>query len=144
MSTTHDTSDPALAHRTLAIEVLFGDLATCKPCLGTLVNAEIALGALADVLGATGRPLEVRRIHVQSAEHARELGFVTSPTIRVNGRDIDAHPPFGGCGCGEGDCGCASGMSCRSWRHRGVQYDEAPVGLIVDAVLSEIYRGTTA
>jgi hypothetical protein len=33
-----------------------------------------------------------RRIHVRSVEQARELRFVSSPTIRVNGRDIASEP----------------------------------------------------
>jgi hypothetical protein len=125
--------------RTVAIDFLFLDLSTCKRCRGTGANIEAALAAVERVLRATGAEVELRRIHVQSVEQARELRFVSSPTIRVNGRDIA--PESLDSECGAGACGCGPGASCRVWRYRGREYGEAPVALIVDAILSELYAG---
>ena len=135
-----DAAPPALeARRTVAIDFLFLDLSTCGRCLRTGANVEAALAALGDVLQATGTPVELRKIHVQSVEQARELEFVSSPTIRVNGRDIASEALESECGDG---CGCGPGASCRVWLHAGREHTAAPVAMIVDAVLAEVYAGT--
>ena len=103
--------------RTVAVDFLYLELSTCSRC-GTDTNLERALAALDDVLPAIGAQVEVRHIHVQSLQQARELQLVmTSPTIRVDGRDISPEPlesevRADGCGCG-------SGVSCRLWPYGG-------------------------
>jgi hypothetical protein len=141
MSSMDIASPPSEVGRTVAIDFLFLDLSSCGRCLGTGANLETALAALEEVMRATGVRVELRRIHVRSVEQARELRFVSSPTIRVNGRDIALEPLESECGAG--GCGCGPGTSCRVWRYAGREYTEAPVGLIVDAVLSELYAATT-
>jgi hypothetical protein len=141
MSTMNAAPPRSDVRRTVAIDFLFLDLSTCERCSGTGANIETALAAIEDVLRATGARVELRRIHVQSVEHARELRFASSPTVRVNGRDIAVEPLESECGADE--CGCAPGASCRVWRYGGREYTEAPVGLILDAVLSELYAGAT-
>lgn len=141
MSSMDTAPPPAEARRTVALDFLFLDLSSCGRCLGTGANIETTLAALEEVMRATGMRVELRRIHVRSAEQARELRFVSSPTIRVNGRDIAPKPLESECGADA--CGCEPGVSCRVWRYAGREYAEAPVGLIVDAVLSELYAGTS-
>lgn len=48
-----------------------------------------ARALLADVLRATGSDAEVQLREVRSDEEAEALRFPGSPTIRVNGRDVD-------------------------------------------------------
>jgi hypothetical protein len=127
--------------RTVAIDFLFLDLSTCGRCQGSGVNIKDAVAAVEGVLQATGAQVEVRRIQVTDVDQARELEFVSSPTIRVNGRDIA--PESRESECGADGCGCGPGASCRVWTYRGHEYPEAPVGLIVDAILSELYAGAT-
>ena len=141
MSTMNTAPPPSDVHRTVAIDFLFLDLSTCTRCLGTAATIQTALATLEGVLRATGAHVELRRIQVQSEEQARELQFVSSPTIRVNGRDIALEALESECGADA--CSCGPGASCRLWRYAGREYAEAPVGLIVDAVLSELYAGTT-
>lgn len=141
MSTMTAAPAPSEVRRTVAIDFLFLDLSTCGRCLGTGGNIETALAAVEGVLQVTGGRVELRKIHVRSAEQARELQFVSSPTIRVNGRDIA--PETLESECGADGCGCGPGASCRVWRYGGREYTEAPVGLIIDAVLAELYAGTT-
>lgn len=50
-----------------------------------------ALERLREVMTEEGIPGEVRVAKVETEEQARELRFVGSPTIRVDGQDID--PP---------------------------------------------------
>ena len=128
--------------RTVAVDFLYLDLSTCSRCGGTDANLERALAALDDLLPTIGARIEVRRIHVQSLEQAREQQLVTSPTIRVDGRDISPEPLESECGAD--GCGCGPGAACRLWRYAGVDHAAAPVGLIVDSVLSALYAGPAA
>jgi hypothetical protein len=123
------------------IDFLFLDLTTCDRCRGTDRNLESALEVVREVLEATGAAVEVRKTLVETADQARELRFVSSPTIRVNGRDLAFELKESACGCDA--CTDASGapIACRDWTYRGQEYTEAPVGLIVDAILGEVYRG---
>ncbi len=52
---------------------------------------ELALKRLREVMAEEGVPGEVEVIKVETEEQARELRFVGSPTIRIDGQDID--PP---------------------------------------------------
>ena len=52
---------------------------------------EEALALLREVLAESGRdPKAVEIVEVRTDEDAQRLGFPGSPTIRVDGRDIDA------------------------------------------------------
>jgi hypothetical protein len=52
---------------------------------------DLALGRLREVMDEEGIPGEVEVIKVETEDQARQLRFVGSPTIRVDGQDID--PP---------------------------------------------------
>src|SRR5215218_427932 len=52
---------------------------------------DLALERLREVMDEEDIPGEVEVVEVETEEQARELRFVGSPTIRVNGQDID--PP---------------------------------------------------
>ncbi len=52
---------------------------------------DLALERLREVMAGEGTPGEMEVIKVETGEQAHELRFVGSPTIRVDGRDID--PP---------------------------------------------------
>jgi hypothetical protein len=119
------------------IEFLFLDLEVCEPCRGTDSSLEEALVEVSHVLEATGIEVNVRKIHVQSAEQALELGFVSSPTIRVNGRDIQLEVKESLCpSCGDL---CGGDVDCRVWVYRGKEYSVPPKGLIIEAILREVY-----
>ncbi len=52
---------------------------------------DLALERLREVMAEEGISSEVEIVKVETEEQARRLGFVGSPTIRIDGRDID--PP---------------------------------------------------
>jgi hypothetical protein len=54
-------------------------------------SQDLALERLREVMAEEGIPGEVEVIKVETEEQARELRFIGSPTIRVDGQDID--PP---------------------------------------------------
>jgi hypothetical protein len=84
----------------------------------------------------------VNKVHVESAAQARDLRFVSSPTLRVDGRDLAFELKESACGCDACTDGSGEPIACRDWTYRGEEYTEAPVGLIVDAILGEVYGGT--
>jgi hypothetical protein len=128
----------------IVIDFLFVDLTTCTRCVGTDQNLESALEIVRGVLDATGAAVEVRKTLVETAAQARELRFVSSPTIRINGRDLAFELKESSCGCEACTDGRGEQIACRVWTYRGEEYTEAPVGLIVDAVLGELYGGAGA
>jgi hypothetical protein len=125
----------------ITIDFLFLDLTSCTRCVGTDRNLETALDIVRDVLDATGAAVRVRKTLVETAAQARELRLVSSPTIRINGRDLAFELKESPCGCDACTDGCGEDIACRVWAYRGEEYTEAPVGLIVDVVLSEVYGG---
>jgi hypothetical protein len=128
----------------LRIEFLFLDLTSCTRCLGTDRSLGSALDIVHEVLEATGVGVEVDKILVKSAEQARALRLVSSPTIRVDDRDVALELRESSCGSEACTDGCGDQIACRVWVHRGREYTEPPVGMIVDAILGHVYGGTPA
>jgi hypothetical protein len=125
----------------LVIDFLYLDLETCTRCRGSDANLETALADVGRVLAAAGVTVSVRKTLVASAEQARNLGFVSSPTIRVNGKDIALELRESSCAeCGEA-CGCEGGIDCRVWVWQGQEHTQTPPAMIVDAILREVYSG---
>lgn len=52
----------------------------------------MAVNVVERVLAETGVPAEVEVIEVRTLAEAKELQFVGSPTVRVDGRDVDRQP----------------------------------------------------
>ncbi|MGI8420893.1 MAG: DF family (seleno)protein [Gaiellaceae bacterium] len=52
-------------------------------------NAEPSLELVQRIAAAVGVEADVRQIEVESAEQAERLHFLGSPTIRVDGRDVE-------------------------------------------------------
>jgi hypothetical protein len=121
------------------IDFLFLDLTTCTRCLGADHSLESALEVVGDVLRASGVEIEVNKLLVESAEQARALRFVTSPTIRVDGQDIALELRESSCGSEACNDGCGAQTACRVWVHRGREYTEPPVAMVVDAILRRVY-----
>lgn len=131
--------------RTVAIDFLFLDLEVCTRCRGTDANLEAALATAKGVLEAAGAEVRLTKTLVDSEQKARTLGFLSSPTIRVNGRDIALE--FRESRCESEACACTAGgeaIDCRLWVYQGKEYTEAPVPMIVDAIFSEVYAAAPA
>jgi Domain of unknown function (DUF2703) len=125
--------------RKLVIDFLYLDLESCTRCQGTDAGLETALVDVGQILAAGGVDIAVHKTLVASAEQA--LGFVSSPTIRVNGQDIALELRESNCAeCGEA-CGCDGAIDCRVWVWQGQEYTQAPPAMIVDAILRAVYGG---
>ena len=112
---TNARAHPAQTSDTLRIDFLFLDLTTCTRCLGADRSLASALEVVREVLEATGVEVEVGKILVESAEQARALRFVSSPTIRVDGQDVALELRESSCGSEACTDGCGDQIACRVW-----------------------------
>ena len=119
------------------IDFLYLDLRECDRCRGTNEQLESALHIITQALNASGFEVEVHKIHVQSAQQAAALGFVVSPTVRVNNRDIQFE--WRETPCDPCSKGCASEVSCREWEYGGRWYEVPPKELMIRSILREVY-----
>lgn len=127
------------AGKRLEIEFLYLDLSVCVPCQGTEASLEEAITEVANVIKATGVEVVVKKINVLSEEQARELKFVSSPTIRINGKDIQLDVKESLCqSCGDL---CGDDVDCRIWEYQGKEYNIPPKAMIIEAILGEVYGG---
>jgi len=124
--------------RHLNIDFLYLDLGVCSPCQGTEAVLDQAISDITPLLKEVGFEITVNKTHIQSVDQARDLGFVSSPTIRINGHDIQpklVEKPCISCGdlCGNPD------VCCRVWTYNGEESWAPPKAMIIDAILSEAY-----
>jgi glutaredoxin len=135
-----ETEQSHSIQRNLDIDFMFLDLSVCTWCQSTESNLEEAIAEVAKVLKATGVKVNVNKIHIQSEQQARDLGFVSSPTIRINGQDIQLDVKEALCdSCGDL---CGDSVDCRIWTYQGKEYTAPPKGMIIDAILREVYGGS--
>ena len=137
-----DCCGTPVAGKKVHIEFLYLDLNECERCQVTDSNLDAAVSAVAPVLAAAGYETVVDKINIVSAELAMQHKFVSSPTIRVNGRDMALEVTETLCG----DCGdlCGSETLCRSWIYEGAEHDEPPTGMIIAAILRGVFGGESA
>lgn len=127
----------AVRPRQLKIEFLYLDLDVCTRCQGSETNLEEALVEVSTLLKAAGIQTTLQKTHVQSLEQAQVLGFVSSPTIRLNGQDIQLELKENACP----SCSELSGTptNCRIWIYQGQEYSVPPKAMIIDAILRAVY-----
>ena len=108
---------------------------------GTGITAEtFGISVLSQFDGIRIR--QVRLPFVDSEEKAVQHRFVSSPTIRVNGRDIQLAGKESKCeSCGDL---CGDHVDCRVWLYQGKEYTSPPPAMIVDAILREVYGQAAA
>ena len=126
------------ASKTVLVEYLYLDLNTCERCVGTEQELDAVMIALTPALALAGYTLEYRKIEMTTREIAQQHHFLSSPTIRVNGRDICTKVAENDCGC----CGEISGtqVDCRVFEYGGKIFEVPPKEMLANAVLSAIFR----
>lgn len=123
--------------KTLEIEFLYLDLNTCERCKATDASLLEAVEELGPVLETLGFRVSVEKVLIKTEEMARQYRFASSPTIRVNGRDICNVVVESNCqACGEL---CGDDVDCRVFVYEGQQYEEPPKAMIVDGILRCIF-----
>ena len=134
-----DMGNLGVEKRKITIDFLYLDLSVCERCQGTDATLDEALAEVSKVLEATGAEVVLNKVNVNSEELAVEYRFLSSPTIRVNGNDIQMEIKESDCrSCGEL---CGESVDCRVWVYQGKEYAVPPKGLIIEAILKEVYGG---
>ena len=109
----------------------------CTRCQGTDNSLDEALSKIAKVLEAAGNEVIVNKVEINSEELAIAYKFVSSPTIRVNGYDIQMDVKESLCeSCGDL---CGDEVDCRVWVYQGKEYTIPPKAMIIEAILKEVY-----
>jgi len=126
--------------RSILIEFLYIDITQCKRCQELRNRLEEVVSSLRNLLLETGIDISVRKKHIQTEAEARKVGLKSSPTIRLNGRDIQPDLKEKVCE----SCSEISGefVNCRVWNFKGTEYITPPKGMLVDHILREIYAGS--
>lgn len=125
----------------ITIDFLFLDLSVCTRCQGAESNLDEALKDVSHVLQATGTDVVINKVNVNTEELAVKYQFLTSPTIRVNGRDIQMDYKESLCeSCGDL---CGDEVDCRVWIYQGNEYTEPPKAMIIEGILKEVYGGSS-
>ncbi|WP_211802583.1 DUF2703 domain-containing protein [Proteiniclasticum sediminis] len=124
-------------NREIQIDFLYLDLKTCTRCQGTETNLDQAIREAAPVLRSAGYTIHVRSICISTPELAKEHRFLSSPTLRLNGHEIDLMVTETPCK----DCGdlCGETVDCRTWNYQGIEHALPPKEMIINALLKEIY-----
>jgi uncharacterized protein DUF2703 len=125
--------------RRLHIDFLYLDLDTCSRCRATDTALLQALELAHPVLEATAIAVAVNKTLVGDEGQAREQGFVSSPTIRINGIDIAGELVESACDTCAEACACDGEIDCRDWLWQGERSTEPPVGLIVEAIMGHAF-----
>lgn len=87
--------------RVVVIEYLYLDLNTCESSVRTEKVLESIVDELRHAFKIAGYDLEYHKVLIETAEMATAYRFLSSPTIRVNGRDICNYVKENNCGCCE-------------------------------------------
>ncbi len=133
---------PKKERKQILIDFLYLDLSVCSRCQGTDESLEEAIVEASKLLQAAGYDIIVNKINITSEELAIEHQFISSPTIRINGRDIAMEVKETVCeSCGD-LCGDQS-VECRVWTYEGEDYNVPPKAFIINAILMAVYADQT-
>jgi hypothetical protein len=129
--------DVAKVAREIMVDFLYLDLAVCTRCQGTGQVLDDAVADVEKILQAAGVAVTVNKVNVNTADLANQYQFVSSPTIRINGRDIDVNIKESLCeSCGDL---CGDNVDCRVWTYQGIEYNQPPKAMLINALLQAVY-----
>ncbi|MFC7026461.1 DUF2703 domain-containing protein [Halomicroarcula sp. GCM10025710] len=129
--------------RTVTVDFLYLDNESCERCMGTEDALQAALERIESIFESLNVGITVRDIHVSTLDAAEATQLAVSPTIRINGRDIQPDYIENTCdSCGD-LCACEGDVDCRLWRYRGKEHSTAPIGLIVESLVQAITSNGT-
>ncbi len=132
--------DVQMEKKRIVIDFLFLDVSVCTRCQGADTSLDEALSEVSKVLEATGVEVLLNKINIVSEELAKQYMFISSPTIRVNGHDIQMDVKESLCeSCGDL---CGDEVDCRVWVYQGNEYTIPPKAMIIEALLKEVYGGS--
>jgi hypothetical protein len=123
------------------VDYLYLDLKTCDRCIGTDDVLEQVIKELKPTLALAGYGISYNKTEIATKQDAVKHRFLSSPTIRVNGRDICDKVQESDCGC----CGEISGtqVDCRTFEYNGKLYNIPPKAMLAEAILKYAFTAET-
>lgn len=123
----------------LRVDFLYLDRETCDRCNGAGDQLRQAVADTQAALAALGFGVELHETLVADAKTALDLRLRTSPTIRIDGRDIQ--PDYQESRCDPcGDMVGQADICCRDWHDNGQSFVTPPKSLLVKAILQAALR----
>lgn len=121
----------------VSIEYLYLDLETCERCVGTDQILEEVIEIISPALLVSGYEIDYKKVEMSDEKIAKEYLFLSSPTIRVNGKDICQSVAENSCGC----CSDISGtdVDCRVFIYNGESYEVPPKEMIATSILQNVF-----
>lgn len=123
--------------RKAIIEYLYLDLNVCDRCVGTDEVLNEVLDVLEPTLQLAGYEVDRQKTEMSTSEIAAEYRFLSSPTIRVNGKDICLSVEENDCGCCSDIAGCD--VECRVFRYEDEIYEIPPKEMLANAILKTLF-----
>lgn len=124
-----------MENKVLNVDLVAIDMETCARCVPTGDQLQAAVRLLSPVADALGIELRHHVIVVQTPEEAKEQALLSSPTIRLNGRDVAQDIRESVCeSCGDLTDNNAM-IDCREWHYRGKVYFAAPLPMLLEAIM---------
>lgn len=128
--------------KSIVIEYLYLDLNTCDRCIGTDDVLGDVIQTITPALELVGYKVEYKKVEMGTADLAEKYQFLSSPTIRVNGRDVCTSVKENSCGC----CSDISGtdVDCRVFEYNGKAYEVPPKEMLAEAIFQAVFAPSVA
>ena len=122
----------------ISIEYLYLDNKTCSRCMETEGVLENVISVLTPALELAGYDVILQKVEIENEEMAVSHHFLSSPTVRVNGKDIFQSIEENSCGC----CSDISGtdVDCRAYTFNGETYETPPTEMLAHAILNCVFN----
>jgi hypothetical protein len=121
------------------VELLAIDMSTCERCVPTGQEVRKAIETVRPVAEAMGKEIIYIEKVVSSADEAIMLGLQSSPTIRINGMDIEQDIEESKCASCS-DIADGTPVDCREWHYKGKVYFHPPVQMLTEAITAELLK----
>ena len=83
------TTKTNTTRKIIDVEFLFLDESVCVPCGDTAQSLNEAMQIVTPALETMGAHIDFKKVHISTLEKAKAEKLLSSPTIRINGIDID-------------------------------------------------------
>lgn len=121
--------------KVLNVDLLVINLDICKRCVPTGDQLRTAVQLLKPAADSLGIELRHHEFVVQTPAEAKVKALLSSPTIRLNGRDIAQDIRESVCeSCGDITNNNTS-IDCREWHYRGKVFSSAPLPMLTEAIM---------